>query len=526
MYPVHARLGEHPGRGMPAAVLTVSLLVLFLLVGGFAPANAPGSDDPVLTDDPVPTDTADVVAPQERPPLQPAESADESVERIGVNTQFTDTEPTHCQLVPVLTSAVRALRVRHIRDNVSTWDRANTTCTWVENGRLRTARGVDILASLAPQARSLLVVNALSKVTQAQLLSDDAILRRVSREGPDNDVLDLAEQLRRLGALEGLEHTNEFDLSLLRTFRIGSTLIHPWVNQLRANTVGVNRLLRQRPALADLPLVGPSFGRDASYEAYSEGFDTTAHQTAGNLHYYANGFMPEKSDDYRSGRLDDAVATAKAASPGQPLYVTEAGYHTAPDARGYQGDYTGASEMAASVYLPRMFLGLRNGGADRVYLFQLRDRRNLGPTDQESYFGLLRWDGSKRPAFGAVTRLISTLDDPGPAYTPAPLRYSVNNPTGDVQSRLYGRRDGSYVLAIWRAVPVWDPLTRSPLDVRPARVGITLDEPEAFDAIYARLQDGGPTATAPKWRAARRAAGPIQVDLSGDVHLVKLIPRR
>lgn len=524
MYPVQARFGEQHGGGLPAAVLVVPLLTLFLLVGGFAPANAPGSDDPVLTD--APAAATEVAPPVERPPLQIAESADASVERIGVNTQFTDTEPTHCALVPVLTSALRDLRVRHVRDNASSWDRGNTTCTWVERGRQRSATGAEILESLAPEARTLLVVNALSKLTQAQMLSDDMILRRVSQDGPENDILDLAEQMNSVGALEGLEHVNEFDLSLFRSFRIGSVLIHPWVRQLRANVVGVSRLFAERPALAGLPLVGPSFGRDASYEGYAKGFDTTAYQTHGNLHYYANGFMPEKSDDYRSGRLDDAVAAAKAASPGQGLYVTEAGYHTAPLARGHTGELTGVSEMVQSVYLPRMFLGLRNGGADRVYLFQLRDRRNFGPADQESSFGLLRWDGSKRPAFGAVTRLISALDDPGPTYTPAPLRYSVDDPTGDVQSRIYGRRDGSYVMAIWRAVPVWDPLTQSPLHVRPARVGITLDEPEAFDAVYARLQDGGPTATAPKWRAARRAAGPIQVDLSGDVHLVKLTPRR
>lgn len=505
MCPVQARLGEQRGRGVPVSAVFVSLAVLLgVLFAGPPPADA------------------SVPAP---PPLQEAESADAAVERVGVNTQFTDPEPEHCALVPVLRSALRDLGVRHLRDNASSWDRGNTTCTWAEGGRLRTARTVDILMGLAPKMRTLLVVNALSKVSQAQLRSDDQVLQRVSRPGPENDILDLAEVMQQAGALEGLEHANEFDLGLLRSFRIGGVLIHPWVNTLRANVLGVHKLTRQRPALAGLPLVGPSFGRETSYEGYALGFPTTAYQDYGNLHYYANGFMPEKSDDYRSGRLDDAVATAKAASPGQPLYVTEAGYHTAPEARGYTGELTGVSEMTASVYLPRMFLGLRNGGADRVYLFQLRDRRNSGPTDQESYFGLLRWDGTKRPAYGAVTRLLTALNDPGPAYTPAPLRYRVVGGADDVQTRLYGRRDGSYVLAVWRTVPVWDPLTQSPLTVWPERVGIELDTPEAFTATYARLQDGGPTATAPKWRAARRAAGPIEVDLAGDVHLVRLTPR-
>lgn len=505
MCPVQARACGQRGRGVLVTAVVVSLSVLLgVLFAGSPPAHA--------------------VVP-EPPPLQVAESADAAVERVGVNTQFTDTEPEHCALVPVLRTALQDLGVRHIRDNASSWDRGNTTCTWVERGRLQTSRTVDILMGLAPKMRTLLIVNALSKISQAQLRSDDQVLQRVSRPGPDNDILDLAELMHSAGALEGLEHANEFDLGLLRSFRIGGVLIHPWVTTLRANVVGVRKAQQQRPALADLPLVGPSFGRETSYEGYALGFPTTQYQDYGNLHYYANGFMPEKSDDYRSGRLDDAVAAAKAASPGQPLYVTEAGYHTAPEARGYTGELTGVSEMAASVYLPRMFLGLHNGGADRVYLFQLRDRRNFGPADQESHFGLLRWDGTKRPAYGAVTRLLTALNDPGPAYTPAPLRYRLVGDTDDVQSRLYGRRDGSYVMAVWRAVPVWDPLTQSPLGIRPARVGIELDAPEAFDATYARLQDGGPTATAPRWRAARRAAGPIEVDLAGDVHLVRLTPR-
>lgn len=458
---------------------------------------------------------------------QPAASADAALEAVGINTKFTDTEIEHCALVPVLRDALRDLRLRHIRDTVTTWDRANTACTWVERGRVHTARGRELLASLAPKVKTSLTISTLNRVTQAQLLSGEEVRRRISSPGPENDALDVAEWLAERGALEGLEHTNELDLGLWRSFKIGRQYVHPWLTALRNNQMQIHAFARaeDRPLLAGVPIIGPSFGRERSHAAYANGFDATAYQDAGNLHFYANGQMPESSPEHPGGELNEAVATARAASPGQPLVVTEAGYHTAPEARNPDGVLTGASEEAAAVYLPRMLLGLKNEDVARTYLFELRDHRNFGPQDQESYFGLLRWDGTRRLAFGAMARLFSALDDPGPAHTPEPLAYELTDDLGgEVRTRLFGRRDGSYVLAVWRAVPVWDPVEQRPVPVTPRRVGVTLGEPERYVATVARIYDGGPSGSI-QWRAARRAAGPIALDLAGDVQLVRLSPR-
>lgn len=498
--PVQSRAAARAGRGSAAACFALlSVVAALWSPGGALAAPAP----------------------------QPAASADAALDAVGINTKFTDTEVEHCALVPVLRRALRDLRVRHVRDAATTWDRANTTCTWVEHDRLQTARGRELLASLAPRVQTLLTISTLNRVTQAQLLSGEELRRRISREGPDNDVLDVAEWLAAQGALEGIEHTNELDLGLLRSFKIGRQHIHPWLSQLRNNQMTIHAYARaaDRPLLAGMPIIGPSFGRELSYAAYANGFDATAYQDTGNLHFYANGFMPEASPEYPGGELNEAVAAARAAAPGQPLVVTEAGYHTAPNARNGDGVLTGASEHAAAVYLPRMLLGLKNEDVARTYLFELRDHRDFGPADQESYFGLLRWDGTRRPAFGAMARLLGALEDPGPAHTPDPLAYELTDDAGgEVRTRLFGRRDGSYVLAVWRAVPVWDPLTQELLPVTPRRVGVVLGEPDRYVATVARLQDGGPSGPI-QWRAARRAAGPIQLDLAGDVQLVRLSPR-
>ncbi|MBJ7328881.1 MAG: hypothetical protein JHC95_03225 [Solirubrobacteraceae bacterium] len=459
-------------------------------------------------------------APAEPIP-QLAVPADAALDAVGVNTKFTDTTDAHCGLVPALVAGLRDLHVRHVRDAVSTWDKAVTRCQWVDpSGAPRDERAIDLLAGLAPNVRTMLLVGAMNRTTWLQGLTVAQVLDRVDREGPENDVLDAAEILARAGALEGMEGANEFDLAGLRTFRIGGEEYYPWRSTLRAHQAGLYARVKaaSRPLLRDTPLLGPSFGRLASYAAYTEnGLRASETQDAGNLHFYTGGAIPEKD-------VDDAVDAGRLVADGQPLIVTETGYHTAPLPRGSYGELTGVPEAVAAVYLPRLVLELQRLGVDRSYLFELRDHRDFGPQDGESYYGLLRWDGSRRPAFGAMARLLETLDDPGPAYDPAPLSYELAGDLRGVRSRLFGRRDGSYVLALWRAEPVWEPFTGLPLPVWPRNVNVVLAEPDRYDAVTGRPSQGGGDDPL-RWRAARRAAGPITLDLTGDVQLLKLSPR-
>lgn len=501
MCPVHAR-----ARGRRTRLRASGVAACLALAVAAVPAAAPAAPAP-----------------------QPALSADAALDAIGVNTKFTDTTPENCRLVPELVEALRDLRVRHVRDALSTWDKGATTCTWTDaRGTPRTARAIDILAGLAPRVRSLMLVGAMNRTTWLQGMTVDQVLARVSRPGPENDVLDAVELLAQRGGLEGMEGANEYDLAGLRTFRVGYEDFYPWRTALRAHQAGLNALVKDpsRPLLADVPLLGPALGRFASYDAYAaNGYDPGAHHDLGNLHYYNGWRMPEDAEAGPYNDVEDAMAAAENVAKGDPVVVTEAGYHTAPYARDAFGDLSGIPEDVAATYMPRLLLEFERLGALRTYLFELRDHRNFGPGDQESYFGLLRWDGSRRPAFGALARLTSILEDPGPAFTPAPLSYEVAGAPSDVRTRLFARRDGTYVLALWRAAPVWDGHLARRLAVAASRVGVVLGDPAAYDATVANLSEGGATGGL-RWRAARRAAGPITMDLTGDVQLLRLSPRR
>lgn len=503
MCPVHARFGGTPGRRMPARGWVAAA---FVAAACLSMPVTPAAAAPVS---------------------HPAVSADAAVESIGINTKFTDTTREHCAMVPVLRAGLRDLRIRHIRDALSTWDKAMTTCTWSEGGQLRTARAIDLLTELAPEVRTLLLAGAMNRTTFLQGLTVDRVLARVDRPGPENDVLDAAEILARAEALEGLEGANEYDLAGLRTFRFGSEDFHPWRTALRAHQTGLHALVKapERRLLNGVPLVGPALGRFRSYDAYADnGWSPGEVQDKGNLHYYTGGAHPEQELEGPRNDLGDAMEGARKVADGDPIWATEFGYHTAPFARDGFGELYGVSEEAAAAYIPRFILELERLGVERSYLFELRDHRDFGPGDPESYWGLIRWDGTRRPAFWSLARLMSALDDPGPAYQPQPLAYELTGDTEGVRTRLYGRRDGSYVLAMWRAEPVWDGPSQRRLLVPPRRVSVVLGAPERYDASVANLAVGTP-AGGLRWRAAPRAAGPIELDPAGDVQLLRLSPR-
>lgn len=508
MSPVHLRARARPSR-LRAAGLACAVAAFAAL-----PIPAAGAAEP-------PPDAGAI-------PAVPAIQADAALEAIGVNTKFTDTTPENCRLLTTRIIALVDLHVRHIRDAISTWDKAMTTCRWTDPwGGIHDVRALDILAALAPRIRSLVLVGAMNRTTWLQGLTVDRVLARVSKPGPRNDVLDAAEILAAHGALEGMEGANEYDLAGLRTFRIGLEDFFPWRTALRAHQSGLHDLVKDpdRPLLKDVPLVGPALGRFASYDAYADNYDPENSQDVGNLHYYSGWEMPEDVKPGPNNDITDAFAGAERVAGGDPIVVTESGYHTAPAARDAFGDLSGVPEDVAATYIPRLLFELQRLGAARSYLFELKDHRAFGPADAESYWGLLRWDGTRRPAFGVLARLLSALDDPGPQFSPAPLRFALTGGGSDVRTRLFARRDGSYVLAAWRAVPVWNGKLAQRLPVRPERVGVVLDDPGAYDAGVASLAEGDARGGL-RWRAARRAAGPIELDLTGDVQLLQLRPRR
>src|SRR5262249_37883627 len=126
--------------------------------------------------------------------------------------------------------------------------------------------------------------------------------------------------------------------------------------------------------------------------------------------------------------------------------VTETGYHTA---KTWTGNHPGVSEQAMGRYVLRLFLEFFTSGISRTYLYELIDEgTNTG--EREQNFGLLRYDGSEKPAFTGLKNLIGLLSDPGAGFTPGKLGYALSGDTAGVRQLLLQRRDGRFYLVLWR----------------------------------------------------------------------------
>jgi hypothetical protein len=284
-----------------------------------------------------------------------------------------------------------------------------------------------------------------------------------------------------------------------------------WIAHTRAYQAELYTRVKADPALAHLPVIGPSIVHRQSRPALG---DLSAYLDRGNIHPYPAGVLP-MADLALERRLAAFVAGNK------PLVATEVGYH---NDLAFAGIHRGASERASAIYTPRLFLEGFRDGLDRTYLFQLADpwtpaqAQAWGIAGPGNAFGLLRWDLSRKPAFVALRNLMRTVDA-GSAAVAAPggLRYGVEGASPDVRQLLLRSADGSYALVLWRQVSVWD---RDALrDIYPAsnRLEVVLGERVAVAQRFDPVDSDGERE---RWVEPRR----IPVDLAGAPVVLRLAP--
>jgi hypothetical protein len=168
--------------------------------------------------------------------------------------------------------------------------------------------------------------------------------------------------------------------------------------------------------------------------------------------------------------------------------------------------------------MPRLYLDYFRRGIARSFAYELLDehpdesRENIGAN-----FGLLRNDFSEKPAFVALKRLIALLRDPGPSFKPGALDYSVEGAPPNLRQILLQKRDGSFYLALWNAVSVWDPATRKPLRPSDARVRLVFTEPVQRVEVYRPSR----SERSLERRSSVRSLG---LRVSADVAVVKITP--
>ncbi len=256
------------------------------------------------------------------------------------------------------------------------------------------------------------------------------------------------------GSVESVEGSNEWDL-----FSGGST---DWAANLATRQRQLYEASKANPATADLPVLSPALAFKWNYVTAG---DLSQYADYANGHMYPGGYKP-------SNEVSQITAAIRGSVPSKPLVTTEAGYHNALNTT---NGHRAVPEDVAGVYTPRVLLEHYLRGEKRVYTYELIDEfDDPALTNPEAHFGLLRRDLSPKPAFTAMKNLLGLLSDPGPAFTPKALPIQVTGFPSDGKYVITQKRNGQYVVLLWRDVQIYDPVTKLPQPVTPTNVSVQL----------------------------------------------------
>jgi hypothetical protein len=301
----------------------------------------------------------------------------------------------------------------------------------------------------------------------------------------DLQVKVIKERLR--GVVGAVEGANEYDIA-------GDPA---WIGHLRSWQQAIWSRMKGDPALAGIPVLGPSL---VNHDSRAQLGDITPWIDLGNMHPYPAGRPPRES--FQRGEL----ALAALNSGTKPVVASETGYHNAlalPLGR-WQPPVT---ERVAALYWPRMYLEEFRQGIRRTFAYELVDMYpDATGADQEQHFGLLRNDLSPKPAFTAISNLTALMRTGGATSANGSLRVRVDGGT-DVHHTLLHGSGGSYLLALWREASAWEQDARRDLAVAPTTVKLTLGQAMGRAQVFVPTTSAAPVLTADHPRAVTFPVG-------------------
>ncbi|HWA16198.1 MAG TPA: hypothetical protein VG817_07190, partial [Gemmatimonadales bacterium] len=276
-----------------------------------------------------------------------------------------------------------------------------------------------------------------------------------------------------------------------------------WVSEVRGFQQALYTAVKGDARTAALPIYGPSMAHPRN--AASVG-GLSQYMTQGSIHPYPGGNLPMTS-------ITDHEQRSAAISGTLPFVVTEAGYHTAER---WSGDHPGVSEQAQARYLTRMVLNFFDAGVVRTYLYEFIDQ-GANNADRELSFGILRSDGTEKPAYVALKNLITILKDPGPAFTPGTLGFTLDGDTSRVEWTVLQKRDGRFYLLLWQDQKSYDLQARTTLTVGQRAAHLTLSTSAQSIKLYDPLKSASPVKQTAN-------VGSIGIDIGDSPLVVEVVP--
>lgn len=362
-----------------------------------------------------------------------AKPADTFVDSIGIATHLRYTDTSYGRYYDIVEPRLRELGIRHIRDG------GNNADMFAKMRRLGTF-GI----------KSTLVMDPRDGIT------------------PDN-VVQIIQQVQP--AVAAIEGPNEWDVNAAMMTYKGKS----FPDGLRDYQADLFRAVKNNPSTANIPILMASmaFPENGRYVG-----SLAAYSDYGNMHSYAGGNVPGQDLDWRWLPLTKNVAGNR------PIMVTETGYHNAINDK--RASQKGVTEQVSAKYIPRTFLEYFNRGIKRTFTYELMDQRKAG--DQENNFGIIRADGTPKPAFYALRNLISLLNDTPGSSANGALSYYFTGNVKDLRHTLLQKSNGDFYLVLWLNKPSTDtPVTQ--------RVTLNLLTPTQQAATFLPNRSSSATAT-------------------------------
>jgi hypothetical protein len=154
------------------------------------------------------------------------------------------------------------------------------------------------------------------------------------------------------------------------------------------------------------------------------------------------------------------------------------------------------SEQAAAKYIPRLFLENFARGISRTYLYELFDEApDPAHSNNQMNWGLIRADGSEKPAFVALSNLLSELNDTAAPSVSSRLNWSLSNSDKTIHHLLLQRSDGGFDLILWREVSSYDRRAHTDIANEPSQTSLNIGPPVHTITLYEPVVQAQPLKT-------------------------------
>ena len=265
--------------------------------------------------------------------------------------------------------------------------------------------------------------------------------------------------------ISGIESANEYSNPATRPA--------DWATQLREFHKWLYNTVRSRPALNNVPVIGPSIWGRQTNDYLTLG-NLEPQVDRGCLHWYTGGRrptragMPGKPADFTYS-LADAIREAKVLAPTKPLWITESGHPVAgPETP--LSSFT-ITEKAAAKYIIRGLLDGFGEGVEKMNIYALIDDVHRDPP---RYHGLTDGALKRRLTFHAVKNLLALFRDSGTLTTAGSLDYSLGNAPAVIKRQLFQKSDRTFLLTLYQDVDSYDRVNFRDLVVAPLTVRLNL----------------------------------------------------